>query len=136
MPGFSLIRPDQAKSVDRGNGARTTPLVGREQGATTFISGISTFQPGVKVPMHRHNTDEQVTVLQGAGECEVEGKVSPVRAFDTTYIPAGLNHCFRNTGTEPMSILWIYASTDVTRTFTETGVTVPHLSEADRVGGR
>ena len=128
-----IIRPDDQPQIDRGNGATSVPLFLKGTGATSFIAGISTFQPGVKVPLHSHNTDEMVTVLEGFGECEVDGKVTPVRAFDSSYILAGEVHCFRNLGDVPMKILWVYGSPDVTRTFAETGVTVPHLSEADRI---
>ena len=128
-----IVRPAEQPQIDRGNGATTVPLFLKETGATSFISGISTFQPGVVVPMHSHNVDEMVTVLEGSGECEVEGVVTPVSAFDTSFIPGGEVHCFRNTGDVQMKILWVYASTDVTRTFADTGVTVPHLSEADRI---
>ena len=134
MPEPRFVRFDEQTPIDRGNGAASVPLLLKESGAHAFISGISTFQPGVNVPLHSHNTDEMVTVLEGAGECEVEGEVQLVKALDTTYIPAGLTHCFRNTSDTPLRILWVYASTDVTRTFADTGVTVPHLSPEDIVG--
>ena len=134
MADARIIRFDEQRPIDRGNGAASVPLLLKETGATSFIAGVSTFQPGVAVPLHSHNTDELVTVLEGAGECEVEGVVAPVKALDSTFIPAGLTHCFRNTGDALMRIQWVYASTDVTRTFADTGKTVPHLSEEDRVG--
>ena len=109
-------------------------LVNEETGSRAFTGGMSTFDPGVEVPLHSHNTDEMVTVLEGAGECEIEGDVQPVKPFDTTYIPAGIVHCFRNTGSGPMSILWVYGSVNVTRTFAATGETVQHFSPADRIG--
>jgi quercetin dioxygenase-like cupin family protein len=134
MANARIVRPDDQPQIDRGNGAVTVPLLLKETGARSFISGISIFQPGVAVPLHSHNVDEMVTVLEGTGECEVEGESTPVRAFDTSFIPAGEVHCFRNTGSAPMRILWVYAATDVTRTFADTGETVPHLSAADRIG--
>jgi len=84
--------------------------------------------------MHKHNCDEQVTLLEGTGEVEVEGRITALVPYDSTYIPAGLFHCFRNTGDSPMRILWIYDSTRVTRTFLSDGVEVEHLSPQDLMG--
>jgi hypothetical protein len=56
-----------------------------------------------------------------------------LRPFDTTLVPADKAHRFINVGTSHLTILWIYTSAEVTRTFTETGETVAHLSERDRV---
>src|SRR3989442_441248 len=47
------------------------------------------------------------------------------------FIPEGRHHRFVNAGSGPMTILWVYNSTDVTRTFVATGETVPHLSPRD-----
>jgi len=49
-------------------------------------------------------------------------------------VPGGVTHCFRNTGDVPMKIMWVYASTSVTRTFADTGQTVEHLSGEDLIG--
>jgi oxalate decarboxylase/phosphoglucose isomerase-like protein (cupin superfamily) len=52
---------------------------------------------------------------------------------DTTYIAQGAEHAFRNRGEEPMTILWIYCSDQVTRTLSASGETVDHLSARDRI---
>jgi oxalate decarboxylase/phosphoglucose isomerase-like protein (cupin superfamily) len=49
------------------------------------------------------------------------------------YVEAGIPHLFRNTGDAPMTILWIYDTDFVTRTFVATGRTVEHLSADDRM---
>jgi len=95
---------------------------------------MSVYPVGQGAPMHKHNCDEQVTLLEGMGEVEVEGRITALVPYDSTYIPAGLFHCFRNTGAVPMRILWIYDSTRVTRTFAADGQEVEHLSPQDLMG--
>jgi quercetin dioxygenase-like cupin family protein len=132
MAAASLIRFQDVKPIRRGTRAETIPLVGPEQGSEMMINGVSAFEPGTAIPLHTHNCDEIVVVIEGEGECELDGKVYPVKAYDTTFAPAGIPHCFRNTSQERMRILWTYASTKVTRTILATGETFEHLSEKDR----
>ncbi|MBU2286990.1 MAG: cupin domain-containing protein, partial [Gammaproteobacteria bacterium] len=65
---------------------------------------------------------------------DIEGGAEhPLKAFDTTWLPANLSHRFRNvSATEPMKIFWTYASTAPTRTLTETGETNPITAEHRR----
>jgi hypothetical protein len=67
------------------------------------------------------------------GECVIDGVVTPLSQYDTTYVEAGIPHLLRNTGEEPMTILWIYDTAYVTRTFTDDGRTVEHLFPDDRM---
>jgi quercetin dioxygenase-like cupin family protein len=135
MRRVSIIKIDQIRALDRGGGIVTLPLVTHQSAENpVFTTGISTYPKGKGAPLHSHNCDEQVTLLQGQGEVEVEGKVTPLKPFDSTYIPADKQHAFRNTGDAPMKILWIYGSNRVTRTFADSGETVEHLSAADLMG--
>lgn len=131
----TIIKTSDVPVIDRGSGIRTTPLVTRASAeAPKIVTGISSYPRGEGAPLHTHNCDEQVTLLSGAGEVEVEGTVTPLEPYDSTYIAGGVEHAFRNTGAEPMVILWIYTSDVVTRTFADTGETVEHLSAADLMG--
>ena len=119
-----VFRPDEIVARERGGGARTIPLVNRASGTTSFINGITIFEPGAAIPVHSHNCEESVMLLEGNAIAEIDGERHVLKAQDTTFIPANLPHRFINASdTEPMKILWIYASLDATRTIVETGDT-------------
>ncbi|ARP95178.1 cupin domain-containing protein [Bordetella genomosp. 13] len=126
----AVLRPDQIKSHDRGGGARTTPLVGPAVGASAFINGITEFAPATAIPFHSHNCEESVMLLEGDAMLDIDGQEHRLKPLDTTWIPPNVSHRFRNLSTtQPMKILWIYASVDATRTLTATGETRPVSAE-------
>jgi quercetin dioxygenase-like cupin family protein/heme-degrading monooxygenase HmoA len=118
-----VLRPDELPANDRGGGARTTPLVTGARGATTFLNGITAFEPGAAIAHHVHNVAESVVILEGDAIVDIDGERSRLRPQDATFVPAGIPHHFENaSATAPMKILWTYGSTEATRTVLDTGV--------------
>ncbi|MFF7333205.1 cupin domain-containing protein [Streptomyces sp. NPDC090306] len=132
----TIIKVADVPLLDRGGAVVTTPLITTSSagGENRITSGMSVYPVGSGAPLHSHNCDEHVTVLEGSAEVVVDGEVTKLEQYDTTYVPSPVPHLFRNTGDVPLRILWVYSSGHVTRTFTETGVTVEHLSAEDQMG--
>lgn len=122
--GPAVLRPAAITPRERGGGARTTPLVNARVGSQRTLSGITEFESGAAIALHFHSCEETVMVLQGAAVAEIDGVEYAVNETDTTWIPAGVPHRFRNASlTERMRIYWTYASIDADRTIVATGVT-------------
>ena len=131
MPDTTILKIDDIRVLDRGGGVKTWPLVVQTRVPKAgFTTGMSVYPVGKGAPMHYHNCAEQVTLLEGRGEVEVDGKVTALVHYDSTYIrPAG---CIAS-ATPAISRcgFWIYDSDVVTRTFQGSNETVEHLSAAD-----
>ncbi len=127
---YEIFRPDEMPSIDRGNGARTIPLVNAQVGAEDFLNGVTVFEPGSQVAHHLHNVAESVMVIKGTALVNVDGQEHLLNTFDTTFVPAGIPHHFKNASeTQEMRIFWTYGSIEATRTILETGVTTKISSE-------
>lgn len=119
-----IFRPSQIQAVARGGGVRTIPLLTRTTGARRFINGITIFPPNGSVPLHKHNCDESVFLVEGEAIAEIAGKDYAIARGEVTFIPEGVHHRFRNISqTNEMKILWTYASIDADRTIIATGET-------------
>jgi len=121
MTQAAILRPRELPANDRGGGARTTPLVTRKCGSTSMINGITAFNPGAAIGLHKHNCEECVMVIEGQAIAEIDGVQHHLDTNDTTWIPANVPHRFINPTDKPMRIFWIYASVDATRTMIATG---------------
>ncbi|MBV8618202.1 MAG: cupin domain-containing protein [Curvibacter sp.] len=120
----AVLDPLQLPSHDRGGGARTTPLVGPAIGSTSFITGYTSFGPAVEIPFHSHNCQESVVLMEGEAVLDIDGLEYRLKPHDVTFIPPNVPHRFRNLSqTQPMKILWIYATADATRTLSASGET-------------
>lgn len=129
-----VFRPSQLPFKDRGAGAITIPFATDERGATTYLNGMTVFEPGAQIGHHSHNVAESVMVVLGRAIVDIDGERHELDTFDTTFVPANVPHHFENlSDTEEMRILWTYGSVDPTRTMASTGET--GRIDEERAGG-
>jgi HTH-type transcriptional regulator, repressor for puuD len=112
----------------------TLPYVGSWNAEGNRVTtGITVFEPGTAIPLHTHNVEESVLVLEGEAAAVVGEDSFELEAGDATWVPAGVPHRFANRGRGRLRIYWVYGGREVTRTIVATGETFEHLSEADRL---
>src|SRR5918995_5701055 len=87
-----VLRTADLPVIDRARGVKTQPLVMGERGSVSLTMGISTFQPDSVIPLHTHNVEEAITILEGEAIAIIDGREFPVRPHDTTFVPPGVPH--------------------------------------------
>jgi quercetin dioxygenase-like cupin family protein len=106
-------------------GAEFHDLFAARFGARGICGGWARFQPGASLPCHFHDFDESITIVEGRAVCLVEGRRYELSGFDTALVPRGLRHRFLNLSAEPMSMIWVYAGDEPSRTVVEAGCCGP-----------
>jgi mannose-6-phosphate isomerase-like protein (cupin superfamily) len=103
----------------RGNsGAEGAPSfiikVDRQYGdSPTFFVGMEQIPPGKKIRLHHHPHAEEILFIhRGAGVARLGGREVAVRAGATVYIPRNVSVGLRNTGGEPLSLVFIFPEPD------------------------
>jgi 3-isopropylmalate dehydrogenase len=132
-PAPLVLRPAEIEPFDRGTGVRTLPYVGKWNAADNKVTtGVTEFPAGAGIPLHTHNVEESVLILEGQATAVIGDDRFDLEPGDATWAPAGVPHRFANRGQGPMRIYWVYGGREVTRTICATGETFEHLSERDR----
>ena len=84
-------------------------LFSAELGSQGICGGYGVFEPGARLPCHRHEFDESITIVQGTATCVVEGRRHELSGNATALVPQGLCHYFINLTLAPMAMVWVYA---------------------------
>jgi quercetin dioxygenase-like cupin family protein len=112
---MAVIRSSEIKVDSNPPGRRGLPLVNASVGAKSLRVGISTFQPGVRIPLHRHNVEEAIVIIDGEASCRVEDEHYTLHPYDTVHVPAGTKHHFWNASDQPFTFVSIYPANEVER---------------------
>lgn len=107
-----IQQPEEARSFWQpvpANGFVRCILDSAMTGAETpFAMGTQTVDPGCHVREHLHDANEEVILVQsGQGEAHIEGEIHPMRPGTCFFFPRDRPHSFHNTGTAPLTFLWL-----------------------------
>jgi mannose-6-phosphate isomerase-like protein (cupin superfamily) len=102
----------------RGNGPESIPTflikVDRTYGgSSSFFMGMENIPPGKKIRLHHHpHAEEILFVHRGRGVARLGSREVAVSAGATVYIPRNVSVGLHNTGTEPLSLVFIFPEPD------------------------
>lgn len=113
--------PIRVFNIHTGQGLhRLTPQIFNEDAATNrtlwttvetaqLHAGLERLEPHAWIPPHTHNTEEVVVVCKGVALVYDESGFA--QRMDTgamVHIEAYARHAFRNSGNEPLLIMWLF----------------------------
>lgn len=90
-------------AVDPGTGGRNAELSFLEERCAV----------GDRIPLHRHDVDEVVVVIDGVGAYTLDGEVNTVESGDVIFIPAGIAHGTVNTGDQVLHVHAVFPARKV-----------------------
>ena len=126
----AIIQSNTRPVIQRGGGAETIQMVTPTCGASALLSGFTTIPPNQAIPMHYHNCEETVLVIEGSAIVETDDSTFTAMAGDVVWQAEGAPHRFVNASSDhALRIYWTYASPNATRTLVESGETASILKE-------
>jgi mannose-6-phosphate isomerase-like protein (cupin superfamily) len=109
------VRVRRARGNTGTEGAPSfTIKVDRKYGdSPTFFMGMEDIPPGKKIRLHHHPHAEEILFIhRGTGIVRLGARQAKVTAGATVYIPRNVSVGLHNTGTEPISLLFIFPEPD------------------------
>ena len=108
-----LAPSEQFPRASKVQGSTVTVVVDERLAGADMYGGIITFVLGAELPLHWHPIGELQFVLAGEGVLlDADGNETPIAKGGSVFSPSGPGgaHGFRNTGSEPLQVLFVYPS--------------------------
>lgn len=120
-PGLILKESEGELRVRRpggNNGVEGAPsfvikVDGKYGKSPSFFMGMEDIPPGKKIRLHHHPHAEEILFIhRGAGIVRLGSREAAVSAGATVYVPRNVSVGLRNTGTEPLTLMFIFPEPD------------------------
>ncbi|MDD3539624.1 MAG: cupin domain-containing protein [Atribacterota bacterium] len=79
-------------------GVKVRWLISDKDKAKNFAMRLFEVEAGGFTPVHSHDWEHEVFVLEGEGEVNIEGKVYPIKKDSVVLVEPAQKHTFQNTG--------------------------------------
>lgn len=82
-------------------------LISKKDGAPGFQMRLFEVAPGGQTPLHTHEWEHEVYILEGEGVLKFEGEEKRFSKGFFAFVPPGREHSFANTGENILSFICI-----------------------------
>jgi len=90
--------PPEGVEAEGASGVTIRWLISDKDGAPRFAMRLFEVEPGGNTPLHTHETEHEVFILEGTGAVWRDGKEVPVDPGTAVFVPPEERHCFYNRG--------------------------------------
>ena len=101
MPKAKFVPFDSVEHQERRRVLVLSRLPHGDTGATQLSSGVAEFAVGASAPMHYHDAEESVIVIEGEGLMVINGQEHIVHPNDAAFIPPAPTTASPTTATNP-----------------------------------
>ena len=98
-------KEDAPVKEEGAEGVKIKWLLDKSVGAPTFAMRHFTVQPGGHTPLHKHDWEHEVYVLEGEGFVRSEDQEYSIRPGDAIFVPPNQLHQFRSSGSSHLRFL-------------------------------
>ncbi len=88
-------------------------LISAKDGAPHFAMRLFEIEKGGHTPLHVHNSEHEVFIIEGNGALYRDGKEIPLVQGTAVYIPPGETHQFINKGRNPFKFLCMIPNPEI-----------------------
>ncbi len=101
-------RPEEEVTLAGASKTTVRWLIGRNTGAKTYAMRLFKIAPGGKVPLHSHDEEHEIFVLQGRAKLLGAPEETNAQKDDVVFIPSNVEHGYDNTeGTEDFRFICV-----------------------------
>ena len=106
-----IVNNDSAPEIPWRPNYRVWQVAGGDETVDCTLH-YSTIKPGAGAPLHTHETDELIVVLEGSIEGRIGNSSKVVRVNQTMVIPKGIPHGFSAVGPDTSKALAFFPCRD------------------------
>ena len=105
---FAHYTDTEAKEADEGaSKVKVRWVISKEMGAPNFAMRIFEIEPGGYSPLHSHNWEHEIFILEGDGVVVSQDREEKFKPGDVVFVPPNEKHQFRNNGKKLVKFICI-----------------------------